>query len=145
MAHSRIPDQTLSGVGRVSARKRFPFHAQAFLLPFDGRHQPFWATTDDIGHDGIFITTTHILTEGGLLLLKLYTEKGLLQLAVRVVYCLNGFGIACKFIDVDSQQQTALSYLVALSSAAPVEHRTLRSGDEPPGSALPTIRMRRVG
>lgn len=125
----RLPQQpkevTLVGLGCCRQLERYPFYAQVFVLPFDGRQKAFWASAEDISHMGMFISTTQPLMEGALIRLKIYTERGLLQISARIRHSLRGLGFGCKFIDVDRRQRRALSTLVAFSSAAPTHRRNI--------------------
>jgi hypothetical protein len=122
---STAPVTTLVGLGGQRNLERYSFSAQVLVLPFDGRKAAFWAMAEDISHEGVFLSSSQRLDENELVMLKIYTERGLLQVSARVRHVLFGYGFGCKFIDVDHRQRRALSTLVALSAAAPHQRRGL--------------------
>lgn len=118
-------ENTLRGVGSRRKVPRCAIRADVQVLPLDGRVVDFWGRTDDICHQGLFVRTRQRMAVGSLLVLKLHTEMGMLRLTGRVVHSIESIGFGCEFIDVDSHQEAALSFLVALTNSAPAAVRKL--------------------
>jgi len=55
-------------------------------LPFDGRYQPFWATSRDCSPQGILLFADHWIPEGCLVMLKLHTRLGVLKVTARLAW-----------------------------------------------------------
>jgi hypothetical protein len=121
-------ENTLRGVG---SRRRLPgcaVRADVQVLPFDGRVVEFWGRTDDVCHRGLFVRSSQRIAVGSLLVLKIHTEMGMLRLTGRVVHSIENIGFGCEFVDVDSRQEAALSFLIALTNSAPAPVRNLPRG-----------------
>ena len=118
-------ENTLRGVGSRRLVPRCVLRADVEVLPYDGRSERFWGTTDDICHRGLFVRSRQHMAVGTLMLLKLHTEMGMLRLSGRVVHSIQNVGFGCEFIDVDSRQEAALSFLVSLANSAPAPVRSL--------------------
>ena len=118
-------DATFPGLGAQRHEERIPFRAHVQAIPLDGRHQPIIGTTEDICHQGVFISSRTGLPVDSLVVLKLYTSHGKLKLCARVVHNIEGVGFGCQFMDIDQRQRTCLSLLVAVRSSAPVSARTI--------------------
>ena len=118
-------ENTLRGVGSRRRVPRCALRADVHVLPYDGRAEPFWGLTDDVCHRGLFVRSSRRMPVGSLMVLKLHTEMGMLRLSGRVVHSIQNVGFGCEFIDVDSRQEAALSFLVALTNSAPAPVRSL--------------------
>jgi hypothetical protein len=120
-----LRQDTLRGLGQQRQVARYAFHADVLVLPFDGRERPFWGCTDDLCHRGLFIRSTHQLPIGSLVVIKLFTEMGMLKLTCKIVHRLEQLGFGCEFIDQNSQQEAAISFLISAANSAPPEIRTV--------------------
>jgi hypothetical protein len=119
-------ENTLRGVGRERRLPRFEFQADVHILPYDGRERPFWGRTDDICHRGLFVRSRRQIPIGTLIVIKVCTEMGMLKFSCKVVHCIDKAGFGCEFIDLNSRQETALSFLIAMLNSAPMPLRRIQ-------------------
>lgn len=117
-------EDTLPGVTNQRSTTRRSFHARVQCWIQYGEQSsywqtPFWGVTGDICHQGIFISSGRSPALDSLLIVKLYTPHGVLQLMARVVHDIEGTGFGCRFIHLTEQQQVALRFLKTMKGRQP--------------------------
>ncbi len=130
MSHSSLSQvtrrrETLKGLGKATQKKRYLFQTRILILPFDQQIDPFWAITDNLSHQGIFINSKTPLPQDTHVVLQIYSEKGLIRVTGQVRHRIPGFGFGCKFYNVSMLQKSAICSAVALCSSAPVINRVI--------------------
>lgn len=113
-------ETTLPGIGCRRQQERVRFQARVEALPLEGRGRPIWGTTEDICHRGVFVMAKGSPPRiDALVILRIHTVHGLLQVKARVVHNIESVGFGCEFVDLDENQRVALSLLVSTRSRAP--------------------------
>ncbi len=108
-------EETLPGVHQRGARRR-AFQARVRCWIQYGEQSTYWQSpfdgmTEDICHQGIFVSSHRELAIDSLVILQIFTEHGVLKLMARVVHNIEGVGFGCRFIHLNEEQQVTLRFL----------------------------------
>lgn len=118
---------TLRGLGRRPRLAAVGLSANVLVTPLSPRpgFEPFWATTDDLHHRGIFVRASRLLPVGMQALLELHFHIPRLQLVLEaeVVHRVAGLGLGMAFVDPPRSTRQALSRLIGFGRGAPFELR----------------------
>lgn len=117
------PGSTLRGVGHTPSVAILGLSANVLVTPLSARpgFEPFWATTDDLHHKGIFVRASRLLPVGMQALLELHFHLPRLQLVLEaeVVHRVAGVGLGMAFVDPPRSTRQALSRLIGFGRGAP--------------------------
>ena len=124
-------EDTLPGVTHQRGAARRSFHARVRCWIQYGDEStywqsPFWGVTEDICHEGIFVSSGREPAIDSLVILQIYTDHGVLKLMARVVHNIEGTGFGCRFIHLSEQQQVALMFLKTMKGRAPAPGQEAR-------------------
>ncbi|MCC6752250.1 MAG: PilZ domain-containing protein [Deltaproteobacteria bacterium] len=112
-------EKTLPGIGSRRLTPRYKMPADVLVVPMAASLEPFWATTEDVGHRGVFVLAARRPPIDALVMLKLVTQNGPpLRIKSRVVHAVEGVGFGCQFLEVTPEVAAAISRLVATASGA---------------------------
>jgi len=141
---------------RIRQEEADPLSSNVMVIPLDGMQEPFWATTEDICPNGIFVSARRGVSIDTPVLLKLVPHGttgatavaaavGELRLRASVVHRIEGVGFGCRFEHLTPATSSALSRLLA--ARRPLARATVT---RPPGArrevarATPAARLRRA-
>ena len=116
-------EDTLPGVTHQPEAARRIFCARIKCWIQYGDQSSYWQTpfsgvTEDICHEGIFVSSDREPAIDSLVILQIYTDHGVLKMMARVVHNIEGTGFGCRFIHVSEQQSVALRFLKTMRGCA---------------------------